>query len=778
MNPSLSGRLASALRIGPLLAALLVAQTAEAADDSLNGEVTRGAGAIVVTTFSDWTPAQGSDGECSLREALLAARSKSAVDTCPSGTPGPGPDGPAEDLIQLAAGTYEVEFGSLFIESRLVLEGVGSDQTVISAVGDHRVLECTYTDQLGGSPALHGLAIEGGRANEGAGIYNRGRLVLRNVRVADNEAERGGGIFNAPAPGPLDPVPTLVIIDSLIEDNLVRPQDFEELRELGGPRFQGGGIYSAGSLAVRGTTFSNNHAEMIDDLSDEGQVEGGGLWFGGAGTVEESSFEGNVAEIHSQVVETYARGGAVFALGSGLTLSNVTVSGNQAVGVETAAGVGGGVFAEFLAPDVRGVAPPEVAVTLDFVTVVENQASSEAGGLAGALEIGRSIVLSNSAPGGSNCSAAAGVSTLGYNLFEDTESECPTASSDQAVSAAVSYLGPLADNGGSTRTHRLLAGSPAINAAPAEARGLAFCDQSDGRGFDRSIAGDCDLGAYEVTENVAVDLGAVAGTTPGSATTFSIHVTNYGYFPQTVDVSVGLPAGLDGCEWTCVPTSFGGDGGRGVAACSPGPVSGGVSEADLVLGGSSEFRYDFMCGIASDVVGEVLMPTSASVAGFDPVSLDNARDLAFSVNPLANLALTASAPEGPEEMDEQFELTLELTNEGPSDAQAVQLAIDSLSAGVITSVDCAGGSPATPGGGNICDFASLPAGSVQTVVLTVMVTGEPGQSFDLGASSSASTAESSTLDNEAQFSQTILPKPLFVDDFESAGTSSWSRVVG
>ena len=53
-------------------------------------------------------------------------------------------------------------------------------------------------------------------------------------------------------------------------------------------------------------------------------------------------------------------------------------------------------------------------------------------------------------------------------------------------------LGPLADSGGPTRTHALLAGSPAIAAASAQ-----DCPPTDQRGVSRSQGGACDIGSYE-----------------------------------------------------------------------------------------------------------------------------------------------------------------------------------------------------------------------------------------------------------------------------------------
>jgi hypothetical protein len=53
-------------------------------------------------------------------------------------------------------------------------------------------------------------------------------------------------------------------------------------------------------------------------------------------------------------------------------------------------------------------------------------------------------------------------------------------------------LGPLADNGGPTRTHALLLGSPAVDAAS-----TPDCPTTDQRGVSRPQGAACDIGSYE-----------------------------------------------------------------------------------------------------------------------------------------------------------------------------------------------------------------------------------------------------------------------------------------
>ena len=83
----------------------------------------------------------------------------------------------------------------------------------------------------------------------------------------------------------------------------------------------------------------------------------------------------------------------------------------------------------------------------------------------GGLSIGGSATLSTvntivaNSPAGNDCSGS--ITSLGYNLSSDTSCGFP-ATGD--ISGQNPLLGPLQDNGGTTFTHELLTGSPAVNA--------------------------------------------------------------------------------------------------------------------------------------------------------------------------------------------------------------------------------------------------------------------------------------------------------------------------
>ena len=110
-----------------------------------------------------------------------------------------------------------------------------------------------------------------------------------------------------------------------------------------------------------------------------------------------------------------------------------------------------------------------------------------------------SIVAGNSSGGvGPDCvsSSDPSLSSGGFNLFGDTSDCTIRGRSSLDIVGADPILGVLADNDGPTKTHAVLAGSPAIDmGTPKIGKALLLCTPFDQRGFPRN--GRCDIGAYE-----------------------------------------------------------------------------------------------------------------------------------------------------------------------------------------------------------------------------------------------------------------------------------------
>jgi hypothetical protein len=173
-----------------------------------------------------------------------------------------------------------------------------------------------------------------------------------------------------------------------------------------------------------------------------------------------------------------------------LTLTNSTVSGNRAWS-------GGGIYS-------NGYDQFPAYITLTNSTVAFNTATGWAGGginhqggWYGVAELTNTVVAANLAPTSPDVRGESYVSR--FSLIGDgTGSDIGNADGNQVgnvlpyTSPIDPLLGPLALNGGPTRTHALEAGSPALDAASA-----ADCPATDQRGVARPQGSGCDIGSYE-----------------------------------------------------------------------------------------------------------------------------------------------------------------------------------------------------------------------------------------------------------------------------------------
>ena len=190
---------------------------------------------------------------------------------------------------------------------------------------------------------------------------------------------------------------------------------------------------------------------------------------------------------------TGSAGSIVFAQSANVTLVNSTVSGNTSSQVSTS---------DF------------GAVMGDTVTLINSTvADNPYGGVGSPVALGKVIlrnsILSNN--GGENCTGSASATAIrreGANISDDDTCGGPT-----QIMIGDPEIGPLADNGGPTMTHALLAGSPAID-------GGSSCTVTvDQRHTQRDA--NCDVGAFEfadfTTVTVAIDAAASVKQSSGSA---------------------------------------------------------------------------------------------------------------------------------------------------------------------------------------------------------------------------------------------------------------------
>jgi CSLREA domain-containing protein len=215
-----------------------------------------------------------------------------------------------------------------------------------------------------------------------------------------------------------------------------------------------GGSPTIANLTVTGAVVSGSN--------------GGGLRNSGAGivTLNAMTFTGNSAD----------NGGAIATTAGTIIINNSTISGN------TATTDGGGLY-------VNGG-----TLTLLNDTITNNTGTAGQGGglrvVSGTANVRNTIIAGNNAVSSANVGGT--INDQGNNILSGNPK-----------------LGPLANNGGPTMTHALLAGSPALDAGDNTAAAALTTDQRGntfGRvrdaGSDADTTQTVDIGAFEADPSV------------------------------------------------------------------------------------------------------------------------------------------------------------------------------------------------------------------------------------------------------------------------------------
>ena len=214
---------------------------------------------------------------------------------------------------------------------------------------------------------------------------------------------------------------------------------------------EGGAIFNqGGTVLLEGVTVQENTA-----------ATGGAIYNdGGTVTIADSALTSN---------EATGNGGSITNRGGTVGLTNVTVSGNSADGK------GGGIY-------------NQGNLELANVTVSANEADS-GGGVhnEGNAALVDTLIAKNTAVTSVDCAGT--LNSNGHNLIE-TIKGCTLSGGSGDITGKDAGLAPLELNEGSTPTHELRDGSPAIDA------GTCALDV-DQRGAKRPFGDGCDIGAVE-----------------------------------------------------------------------------------------------------------------------------------------------------------------------------------------------------------------------------------------------------------------------------------------
>lgn len=422
--------------------------------------------------FADTVTNTNDSGPGSLRQLLAAAGATIDFDPALNGQ------------------TIALTSGELLINRSVTIDATAlANRVTLDAGTQSRVIFVNFPTSTP-TATLRNLIITGGKTpdgsittpdRDGGGIRARGgTLTLERCAIVNNATGVGGA-------GPVGPNGgfggaiysqdnSLTLTDCAIDNNHTGDS-------IGaGVAGRGGAIYldGSGTLQMTRCSLSENATGNGTGAGGVGGSGGGILNDGHTVTIINSTLAGNICGNGTQSGNTLGgNGGAIFNNAGTINIQYSTVAGNSS-GLSHGSGTlsrGGGIFNN---------------------------------GAASALTITNTIVANNAAPGTGD-DIQGPYTASGQNIVED-DSQDPASG---IVIHSDPSLGPLANNGGPTRTMRLLAGSIAVDLAA----GASVA--TDQRGNSRSAFGEPDLGAYEagaksfvvntlLDENDGIAAGAVS----------------------------------------------------------------------------------------------------------------------------------------------------------------------------------------------------------------------------------------------------------------------------
>jgi CSLREA domain-containing protein/uncharacterized repeat protein (TIGR01451 family) len=516
-------------------------------------------GTYVVNTTEDTTDGSCNVAHCTLREAILAANASAEADTITFSLP-------PSATITLNGTQLPVITGTLTIDgsTAVSLTVSGDSASRVFVIGQAPPPYPRPGKSAGGGiVTITDLTIVDGNDAYGGSISNGGTLVLMNSTISDsvgiygniynnsvmtitdsafssnNVSEDGGVLYN-----------TLGSSVTISNSHFINNSSFGEWDGVGGAIFNNGGDVSLiGSTFISntassaetliggygGAVYNGNNSNLWVDKSNftDNSVShtGGAIWNDQFGTVSvsNSTFKANSAG------SIFARGGGAIYNRGILTILNTTMSGN--VGH-----LGGGIFnshnnsqASVTNSTFNGnlaVSGGAIRHTVgDFYLVNSTLSENSADFGSGINNQDGDFHLINSIIGngvnGEDCRTdTSPLSTNINNLIEDGTCN-PLLTGDP-------LLGPLQANGGTTWTHALMFGSPAIDAGDSITCANPPVNNLDQRGEIRPVDGDgdgmavCDIGAYEAPSpqlSLVKNAPSLAGA--GEFITYTLTAANY-----------------------------------------------------------------------------------------------------------------------------------------------------------------------------------------------------------------------------------------------------------
>lgn len=427
------------------------------------------------------------NGAGSLDQAIQDANANAGPDTISFG---PG-----------ATGTITLTADLPTITEAVDINGPGASALTIDGASTFHAFAFLNT---AGASSITGLTVTHSEDNNvvpddsGGGVIignDAGAVTLRNMVISVNHANNDGGGIWCNNAGPV------TIIDSTITGNTAD----------GG----GGALYlNSCDATVTGTTMSGNTAS--DDGGGIYATEGGesnlvvrnstisGNSSGSdGGGVSFSSGSDYTAEIDNSTISGNSasdEGGGIAHYSGEMTLNQTTITGNTSS--NGTAGVYSYAAGALQLPGQRAAqhssdSPEEQQQQTEQHTKVRAKATTQQ--IPNALHIVGTIVAGNAGTDLLGTGGGNGVIDSLASLLGVVDPATVVHDLGGTIIGANPLLGPLANNGGPTQTHALLAGSPALNTGPDPVPTFTGNDfDQRGPGFVRVVNGRIDIGAYEM----------------------------------------------------------------------------------------------------------------------------------------------------------------------------------------------------------------------------------------------------------------------------------------
>ena len=442
----------------------------------------------------------------------------------------------------LSGGTINLTSGELLITDDLSINGLGADFLSVDAGGFSRVFNIDDGDNNNLLDVLiDGLRItRGNTSSYGGGILNLENLTVTNSTISGNTANRGGGIYshyddfltvtNSTISGNrgggishgLQSSGVTQITNSTISDNV------------------GSGIFTGNNtgLTVTDSIISGNGTGIINEYYSSTTVInsiiannlGDGIFstadFSEGGNyveVVDSIISGNVGTgisndvgllyVSNSIIADNGRLGINNFLGE-VYLSESTISANISGGIATSGFNNNGVNTGSLDISNSTISGNlGIGISNQYYGSLELSNSTVTGNLEGIVsddEYSGTPDIENSIIAGNINTDVRGVfRSNGFNLIGETTGstgfdEDLTFASLGGISIEDVLDTNLTNNGGSTLTHALISGSPAIDAG--NNNNIRALTDQRGAGFERIVDGNndtiavIDIGAFEVQQ--------------------------------------------------------------------------------------------------------------------------------------------------------------------------------------------------------------------------------------------------------------------------------------